>query len=287
MKTAQANVLVQEHDNDVDFSILFNLVARMVEAPRGVDIPEGQAWQNDRQTLAKKFIYHLSTIQSIRGGSAIQIGDASHEFTDHGSLTVLVRAVLENYIVFAHVFGGADMEFCRFRHMCWHYGGMIDRQKRIAITLKGKQTQATEKVQSDKLLQSIESHATFKTLSSGMQKAIRKGKWDAGQQWHELAVGVGINESYFRTVYSYLCDYSHSSYAAALQVGQADGEVQGKMSKSLLGVMNLCMAKFAAIHADCFESGRKLLDEAASRAVAKKWNISSERFEEIYRPRTV
>ena len=272
----------QEHDNDADFSILFDLVARLVDAPGGSDIAEGQAWLNDRQTLAKKFIYHLSTIQSIRGGSVLTIDGAPHEFRDHGSLTILIRAVLENYIVFAYLFGDANMEVCHFRHMCWRYGGLLDRQKLMAITQRARDIQAADKIQSDKLLESIKMHAGFEALSDGARKAIFKGKWDGGQQWRELAVVAGLSPSYFRTVYSYLCDYSHSSYAAALQVGQADSADQEKMSKSLLGVMNFCMSKFAFLHVGCFDAGLVFLDDAKYRHVAKKWNISAERFEEIY-----
>lgn len=283
MTTDQAApAAVPEHDNDADFVLLFDLIAQMVEAPRGSAIPPGQGWLNDRQTLAKKFVYHLSTILSVRGGSTLVFDGAVHEFTDHGSLTVLVRAVLENFVVFAYVFGSKDLEECRFRHLCWHFGGMMDRQKRLSITPAGRNTQAVEKLQADSLLESIKVHPAFKLLSNGRQKAIVKGKWDGGQQWHELAVEVGLNEAYFRTIYSYLCDYSHSSYAAALQVGQADTEAQDQMSKSMLGVMNLCMAKFAVIHAACFASSRKLLEESPARAAVTKWDIDSARFEQIY-----
>jgi hypothetical protein len=163
----------------------------------------------------------------------------------------------------------------------------MDRQKHTAITTFGVDTQSREKIQAGDLLNSIKEHAAFNATSSKMQSAIIKGKWDGGLQWLGLALEVGLNEIYFRTAYSYLCDYSHSSYAAALQVGQAGREAQGQMSMSMLGVMNLCMAKFAAVHARCFESGRNMLVEALPAAALKKWDISCERLEAVYRKPTV
>jgi hypothetical protein len=66
MDSVQKNVNAEVHDNAADFSVLFGLILKMVNALGSLAIPHGQTWLNDRQTLAKKFVYHLSTIESIR-----------------------------------------------------------------------------------------------------------------------------------------------------------------------------------------------------------------------------
>lgn len=116
-----------DHDPEFDYAQLLELLLPMVDAPAGLPIALGQEWQNDRQTLAKKLVYHLATIQAVRVGSTLRIGEAVSPFIDHGSITVLTRVALETFIVFAYLFGGADMETCRFRHMTWKLGGLIDR----------------------------------------------------------------------------------------------------------------------------------------------------------------
>ena len=217
------------HDNDADFDLLLKLMAAMVESQGGLPIGAGESWQNDRQTLAKKFIYHLSTIQAIRAGSKIRVNEVTHTFTDHGSITVLIRAVLENYVVFSYIYGSSDADCCHFRHMTWEYGGKMDRQRRLAITKTAREVQAREKPEAEALLKRIQAHPRFKNLSRGQQKSIVvKGDWSTGRSWTDLAIEAGLSERYFRNIYSYLCDYSHSSFAAAMQVGVADSYASGE-----------------------------------------------------------
>lgn len=277
-----------DNNPELDYAQLLELLASMVDAQAGRVIPTGQAWQNDRQTLAKKLAYHLTTVQAIRAGSLLRIGDRVAPFVDHGSITVLARAALENFIVFAYVFGSPDMETCRFRHMTWQLGGLMDRQRRIAITDAGKLTMAVEKPQVAAQLSEVVQHDLFKAMTKGQQKAIvKRGDWATGRGWSELAVEAGLNERYFRNIYDYLCDYSHSSYAAALQVGQAQTmEVQAEMSRAMLGVMNLSMARFIDIYAGLFDSARELLERSPARLIAQKWNFHPDRFDEIYQSRT-
>lgn len=287
-KLAHQNLVMTapSHNSYADYVELLGLLMLMVQAQSGQPIDTGQAWQTDRQTLAKKLAYHLRTVQTIHDGSTLQIGEASSPFVDHGSITVLARAVVENFIVFAHVYGNPDMDVSRFKHMAWRLGGLMDRQKRLAFTGAGLATQAAERPLVDELLAAVKDHQIYKAYPKGKQKALVKVDWSAGLQWHELAVDVGFNERYFRTIYSYLCDYSHSSYAAAMQTGEAKTRgTQAEMSSSMLGIMNFCMARFIAIYAELFESAKEIVNGSAARAVASKWNFRPEQFAEIYAAR--
>ena len=280
--------MIVSYHNEKDFKDLFYLLAEMVEAQAGLPIAEGLAWQNDRQILARKFLYHLSTVNTILHGTAIDVGSRTAHFVDHGSIIVLARAVIENFIVFAHVFGSSDVEQSRFKHMVWKYCGLKDRQRRVAITEEGRVTLAAERSRIAILLSEIKEHSIFKTFSNGKKKSIVNGDWAGGLKWHELAAEVGLNQRYFRNVYSYLCDYSHTSYAAVLQVGQAKSiEKQMEMSRSMLGFMNLTIARFIGIYATLFDFAQKVLDESAYLPVAIKWNFDATSFEKIYAERVV
>ncbi|NMM14942.1 MAG: hypothetical protein HHJ17_15585 [Rhodoferax sp.] len=54
------------HNPERDHAELLKLLLIVVDAQAGHPIEKGQAWKNDRQTLAKKLAYHLRTIQTIR-----------------------------------------------------------------------------------------------------------------------------------------------------------------------------------------------------------------------------
>lgn len=277
---------IEDYDPVRQFTELHALVVEMVDAPGGEQIPEGGQWMADRQTLSKKFAHHLHTIAQVHQGSVLKVGDVGQAFIDHGSVKVIARAVLENFIVFAQVFGDPDPDVCRFRHMTWKLGGLIDRQGLSASTAESKARLAAEKLQVDQLGGEVKAHPLFQTLPKGVQKAILKGDWKTGRSWQTLAKEAGLSEAYFRNIYSYLCGYSHSSYAAAMQVGQAnDLAEQSGLSSSMFGVMCLCMARFASLYAGLFPSARAVLEREVRPAMST-WNISAARLEEVYANRS-
>lgn len=275
-------IRIEEYNPVQQFTELHALIVEMVDAPGGEPIPEGMQWMADRQTLSKKFAHHLHTIAQINQGSVLLVGDVRLHFIDHGSVKVIARAVLENFIVFAQVFGDANPEVCRFRHMTWKLGGLMDRQSLNASTIDSKTRLAAERLRIDRLSAEVREHPVFHTLTKGAQKAILKGDWKTGRSWHDLAKESGLSERYFRNIYSYLCGYSHSSYAAAMQVGQAnDLAVQARLSSSMLSVMCLCMARFASLYASLFLSARAVLERERCAAM-EMWDISAARLEEVY-----
>jgi hypothetical protein len=151
-----------------------------------------------------------------------------------------------------------------------------------ASTAESKLKLSAEKLQIDQLSMEVKANAIFQTLTNGAQKAILKGDWKTGRSWPVLAKEAGLSEAYFRNIYAYLCGYSHSSYAAAMQVGQAnDLAEQSTLSSSMFGVMCLCMARFATLYAALFPSAREVLEREPLRAF-DMWNISATRMEDVY-----
>lgn len=273
----------ENYHHEPHFTNLLQLLMAMVQAQAGILIPKGQEWQNDRQTLAKKLAFHLHTIKTLGDGAELEIGGVKTPIVDHGSIKVLARSVLENYIVFAFIFGNPNLDVSRFRHMTWRMAGLMDRQRRIPITADGRQKLSEESATVEGLRREIEGHPLFAGHSTKERKALAKGDWSAGKQWHELATEAGLHQRYFRNIYGYLCDYSHSSYAAALQVGEARTiEEQRAISNSMFGMLNMTMAHFVAVYAGLFESARQLLEQSPTRETAERWRFTATEFDAIY-----
>lgn len=259
------------------------MLMEMVEAQGGEAIEEGKGWQNDCQTLAKKMLYHLLAIRTLKAMAKVQVSTINHEYVDYGSIVVLTRAVLENCVVFRFIYTHPDEEVRRFRHMTWKYAGLQDRQKRQATTAFALAKKVEELPICERLAREIKEHVHFQTLSRGAQKALMaKGDWKLGDTLADLAAASGFGWRYFTQVYTYLCDYAHSSYASALQVGQADVEDQSTLTTSILGVSNLCMAKFADGYADVFAKPREVLASSKVVGICGKWNLSAEAFRLMY-----
>ena len=261
-------------DYDADFDALLRLLVELVEADGGHPLPEGQAWLNDRQWIAKKFCYHLASMAKLRQGSTFRVGDQEHPYIDHSSIAAIGRAALENAIVFGFIFGHADLEVSRFRDMAWRYAGLMDRQNRPALSHEARAKQLDELPEIHGLLAQLRSHSEWKALSAGQQKAITvRAEWKMGWKLPELVRYAGLSEAHYRTMYGYLSDYSHTSYAAALQVGQADPDVQGQLARTTAGMMCPCMAHFAHIFAKGSARAASVLEHSSVREVAERWRL--------------
>jgi hypothetical protein len=83
----------------------------------------------------------------------------------------------------AQIFGDPDFEVCRFRHMTWKLGGLMDRQSLSASTAESKSRLAAEKLQIDQLNAELKANSIFKALANGAQRVVLKGDWKTGRSW--------------------------------------------------------------------------------------------------------
>lgn len=270
-------------DREGDFQLLLSLLVEMVQSQAGQPLPDGGAWENDKQWLAKKFVFHMAGIRELFRGTTIQVGGDPHTFVNHASINTLARAAIETFLAFAHIFGPEDESLRKFRSMAWRYSGLWTRQNRPSVSRVGADAKRDEEPTMRELLDRLRADRHWESYGKGQQKQLTvKGEWAFGLHKADIAREAGVAERYFRTVYSYLSDYSHASYAAALQVGQADEEAQRMMSAAILGSMNVFMAFFGAIYARRSDSAAALLSSHAARPAAERWRLPAERLGEIY-----
>ena len=266
-----------------DYDELLELVAIAIQSQEGVLIECGREWRNDGQILALKFFKHLVSAGSLAQGvvySSSRIGKSS--FVDHSSMNVLIRAALESYLTLWFIFCQRKESVCRFRHLTWKLGGLLDRQAMWATTDENKNKLKDEHDQLDALKSELTLTDEFKVMSAKSQKDTLKGKWRGDNSWSDIAVKAGFHGTYFRMTYSYLCGYSHASYASALQVGQAAPETQLELGRSILGLGSVVMAHFIQAYQVLFPAATEVLVKARGFDVAAKWYFSAEDMDSIY-----
>jgi hypothetical protein len=269
--------------------MMLPLLIRMLQAQGGQPIADGEGWKNDRQFLAKKFLYHLQTLLRTAEGAKIEHSQGEHSFIDHGTINVISRALLENFIVFEWVFGPSDESLSYFRYLTWVVAGLKERSDTPARSDIAKRQQALDWERCGKLCQEIKSNEHFKEISNGAQKALLLGKWRMGQSIEEIAVQVGFHSKQLDGLYSYLCSYSHSSYISALQIGQANEKMEKELSRMAIGVSCNMTARMIETYARLFPVAQQVLagtSEDEKRAVGR-WNFLREDFESSYGPDTV
>ena len=272
-------------DYEADFVILKNLIVELIESQSGKDIEPGQEWLKDAQVLAIKIFRHLSSMQNLANGATMEVRNSlAVPYIDHASVKVIARAALETYLVFFYIYGTDDRTVSLFRHNTWHLGGLIDRQKYSVFGGEAQEMAAQEMEIIERLKPEIEQSPHFLEYSQKQRQELLSGYWRVGSGWSDLATQAGFHEGYFRNIYNYLCGYSHSSYASALQVGQAQSfEDQGMLTRATISIGAVIMAHFAFTYPCLFaDAGHVLATNAEGRALAEMWRFGREDMAHIY-----
>lgn len=264
---------------------LLTLLIEMVNAQGGTPIPTGASWMADRQTLAKKFIYHMHTAHQLLNGSTLVSRALVHEFVPYASIFVVVRAALETFVTFGYIFANVDDEVSRFRHLTWKASGLNDRQGARARTASEAAKLAEEGVEIERLLAEIKGHPQFKTFAAdGQGKLTKKRDWRAGVGWPTLASGIGIHKKFFAEQYDFACSYSHASYLAVMQLSQADKNRERAMALSMLLTANAFIAHFVHLYSGIFPSAKSILEVSPSRRAYGFWMRPKDQYTKIYGP---
>jgi hypothetical protein len=260
-----------------DYIILIDLLIKLVESQAGKEIPPGNEWINDAQTLSRKLFQHLTTIQSISAGTKIPIDkDNYFAFIDHSSAVVITRTALETFLIFHHLYGESDKELSKFKHKLWKLSGLLSRQDYPMLIEENQKKLEFEREEIESLKAEIQSSLLFAKYSQKQQKQILKGNWDFNTSWQDMAVKAGFHPVHFRMTYSFLCGYSHAGYISVLQIGQAKTiEEQHDLTLPMLQIGGVIMAFFTFNYCGLFSSAGEVLESnAEAKVIAESWHLT-------------
>ena len=274
---------------EAEFVILKNLLFELIESQNGRSIEPGQEWLNDAQILSIKLFRHLASMQNVANGATMEArNNLVVPYIDHASVKVIARAALETYLVFFYIYGTDERTVALFRHNTWHLGGLIDRQKYSVFSGEAREVAAQEAEVIERLKAAIEQSPHFLEYTQKQRQELLVGYWRVGSGWSDLAIRAGFHERYFRNIYNYLCGYSHSSYASALQVGQAlSFDDQEMLTRATISIGVVIMAHFAFTYPCIFaDAGDVLATNPEGKTIAEMWRFGREEMAHIYDEQT-
>ena len=244
-----------------EYSTLMDLFVQLVESQRGRKIETGREWLDNAQVLSKKLYNHLASMKLLAQGTSIAMqGTPRVAYIDHASVQVVARAALETYLVFFYIYGTNDESLSLFRHNTWHLAGLIDRQKYGALTEGAREAMAREKDVIQRLRAEITQSAHVGGFSQPQRRQLLKGIWRVGNSWKDLGVQADFHGRYFENIYNYFCGYSHSSYASALQMRDAQAlEDQQMRTQTTLYLRLILMAHFSLVYTRAFPDANAVL----------------------------
>lgn len=243
----------------------------LIQALDQVAIAEGDSWLYHGHTISKKFFFHVHAAYALLPG--VTIPGVGLDVLPFGSIFAIVRAAIETFVTFGHVYGAEDPDERYFRFLIWTAAGLNDRQSFNATTREAQEVIAAEALEIQRLLAEIQAHPRFQGLDKEARGRItgKRIEWRGAKSWAQLASESGIHSGYFQQLYGFLCSYSHASYMAVLQIGQAPPEKEREMAVSILMALNVFMCQFAVIYARLFPQAEKVLEPYRRTKAFNSW----------------
>ncbi|MBI9035881.1 MAG: hypothetical protein JEZ03_15575, partial [Bacteroidales bacterium] len=198
---------------------LISLFADVINYLKGKEINRYEGLKF-AEGLAKKTFFHICSIYSLANGYRVLLDEKTYiDQIDHSSMSVMLRAALESYLTFNHIFiAPKEEDEIIFRFNCWDYAGFIERRDLYPATIEHKQLQKSEAILAERVWEKIERNNYFQRLSKDAKKKIKRGEWKHYLKWKDLAVDAKFDEIMFIDMYKYLCSYSHSGRLSVLQL---------------------------------------------------------------------
>jgi hypothetical protein len=263
---------------DANYLTLLGIVSRLIQSQAGKTIAPSKEHLADAQALALKLFGHFTSLRIVARETSLHLDDDTNfHLIDHSSAKVIARAALETYLVLVHVFDDTDLDLSAFRYKAWRLGGLADRQN---LHRRGSLTNVKldrEKQELDLLESQLQTSLLLSKYKPKQAKQLLRGDWRVGITWADMAVSAGFSRKFFEDIYGYLCGYSHSSYASAMQVRAADSlEEQRELTKSLMYIGAMLMAQFSEFYMRLFEGSHEAVSKnSAFSEVIKKWRSSA------------
>lgn len=272
----------RREDLEGQFDVMMNVMAGMIDA-QSCQPGEPQPTRDYAiHSLAIKLFMHLRSAKTL-------IAPSEHGYIDHASIAVLTRSSIECFLVMNWLNADGDHSLQTFRYDVWHYAGMKKRSKLYAADDYTKARRQNASDICETLLVQIESSEHYSHYSADQKRSIRKGNWDTGWHWNDLAVAAGLHRIYFTTIYSYLSGYVHSDFISSLQIQQAV-QVETQYELALGGVQNglIILAHLCQLYARVFPAAQSVLDsDNISAEIVKKWYLRADDMDFVYPPEGV
>lgn len=222
-----------EHKNNVEYSkivlkkieVLMELMDSLFQEK--IQIPNWQIWA---ESLIIKFSFHSVSMIKMFDGIELPVKrNGKHPVVlDEPSIIILFRVILENYLTFSYLYcNKISDEEKQFRLAVWRYSGINQRANFEISTDEAKTKQANEKNFLTQLKKEIEESNFFNSFNAGDKKLILKGvKPRLFNSWMDIVRASGLRERFFKNLYGYKSNYSHSEFISALQINSKDKPFQ-------------------------------------------------------------
>jgi hypothetical protein len=213
--------------------------------------------------LGRKILLHSLSARNLYIGYQLATSEYLYKPTsDFSSIAILTRAAFESYLAFNHIFIAStnDSEM-KLRFLGWHLAGFLDRTYYEPKADYQFEILANEKIEIEKVKESIRTNDEFLKLTEKRKKLILNGYWRMDKTWLDLATDANFTRRFFNQQYKFLCGHSHSSRLSIIQIQQSQSfESQKLLAAASIGVLMVVNAKFTFEYFEIIPGLKELVD---------------------------
>jgi hypothetical protein len=254
--------------------IVFNwfetLITKCIEELEGNPLLNGKL-DFFKQELFKQYCTHLISIRTLSDGLKVIYKGREDEIAAAVSVAVLIRACLENYSMFHHIYiQSSDTQEMYFRFWSWVREGLIHRQRFRVQGHDNFEKLKTEKQEIDRIFDELRSCPSFESLTSNQQrKYLKDGVWCSLSK-RDLLENSGFNKALSNNYYNVLSSYTHPSFGSHLQTSQADFRASNTFMDTMLMALFICSGLYLRAYCLVFHRLGKLLTDK-DREFVNSW----------------
>ena len=274
-------------DSRQELLILIDVLAQVISEVKVSSIDDPTEWERktDAHNLANRFLQYATTVLHLSNDENTvklpSFGDI--RVLDPASIDVLVRAAMEAFLVFHHVFySPASKDEKEFRYWIYKAVGLAERQDLPEGTFEHEKQKVEEKKKIDGIISNLKSNTTFKKLTANQKDGIAVGRqrdlwrWNPEAKqilsWPEIATDAGLSEMLAHHMYGHLSGHAHSGSISVLQAQQAVVRREvGKLINPSLATMKILAANMISEYTVFFKEAHDKLGLTGAIEFVEMW----------------
>lgn len=240
----------------------------IMEANKGVVLQNRESWLTDSEQIVQKIAMNSLTCLYLCEGTKPRIKSITAEinFIDFLSIHVIVRSILESFLVLNYVFtdNTVGTRIKKLRYKIWHASSLSQRQKQMSSTKMMKKVLKKEGSILHVMCKEISNSKTQKKYISfpGIKKMKdeKPFDWKPKGGWRGVAKNGPFSDSYWVDIYNMLSSTSHTNAVVTNQLHSDNPkEVQIIQTNTAIGVLNLTIPLFIDAYGTLFPELKKLV----------------------------
>jgi hypothetical protein len=211
-KTQNLNVAISDLDDCL--AVLCRINGEM--AQRKIEI---KSWQRYLEIQSIKFIFHTSSLVQLLRGTLLK--SESKLIFDLGSIFLLRRAQLENYLMFYYLnIQPQANDEGELRKLFFDLGGLVHRQGYNATTDEHVQQKQKEADKIEVLVEKIKANTSFQSLPLQKRNDLLKRMPPRILGWEQMITSSHLKTTETIQLWKYYSNYAHSEMIGITQMAE-------------------------------------------------------------------